>query len=599
MNPHPTKQARNVQTWLRIGWFLFLLTSALGLKNHTIQNSLSDWMPNLASASTTSTYLVIATDNPAFDPTSVATSLETLDVVARCIVPPADPDAPASYAGLFCFAQPNIDAVDFNSDVRQHLHAQFPQIDSHLHIAGPAAFTSALNDYSQRGLPITMLLIMAIGAITLACITRSIRATAQSLIAIFTSQIAIVGAISWTHQPMNMMLSMIPPLMMALGFSFAAHRALRSNITRTLIYCALTTALGFLGFALADTPLIRVFALWSAFGVILQCFAVIACVKPVAQTPHTQPNPQINTRPWPPTRYRKTIITLAAGISLYALTLPNQLNFESNPINYFPDDAPIALDSHALDQNFTGMLPFQIQLDTPADPTILIEQTPAIRLLVNASQWLPDAQNTWVGAANSDSLKQLVDAQPDWQNWADQNNTRLTWKGVAAQLHAIQSMVRDIAIMAFPAMVLISGIAVWLTTKNLRIALVGAWVNFFPVAILLVIAVATDYPLGLPALMIGAVAVGVAVDDTLHITRALTRHANVADTMRQCVKPCLSSSIIAALCMIMFLACPFKPTAQFGLMMAAAILAALVGDLILLPCLLPQTDYKSESSDCK
>lgn len=77
-----------------------------------------------------------------------------------------------------------------------------------------------------------------------------------------------------------------------------------------------------------------------------------------------------------------------------------------------------------------------------------------------------------------------------------------------------------------------------------------------PFATLICIAGITGWPLGLPSLMIGAIAVGVAVDDTLHLVTQLTRRRSMVKSLYACWSPCLGSSLVAAACMAAFAFCP-------------------------------------------
>ncbi len=141
-----------------------------------------------------------------------------------------------------------------------------------------------------------------------------------------------------------------------------------------------------------------------------------------------------------------------------------------------------------------------------------------------------------------------------------------------------------VAVIAFPAMVLIAGVAVFFVGgRDWKFALIGAMVNLFPIAVLILATTILGWRLSLPSLMIGAIAVGVAIDDTLHIVADLRSGRDIRVVMLRCWRPCVGSSLIAAVCMGMFALTPFAPTAEFGLLMSMAILAALVGDMILLP----------------
>jgi len=94
--------------------------------------------------------------------------------------------------------------------------------------------------------------------------------------------------------------------------------------------------------------------------------------------------------------------------------------------------------------------------------------------------------------------------------------------------------------------------------------------------------------------LIFAVALGLAVDDTIHVlTRYLRERAAgrpvrtaVYRTIRWTGRPVTLTSIVLLVGFLSFMSSGFKATSQFGLISAVTIAAALVGDLVVLPALL-------------
>jgi predicted RND superfamily exporter protein len=90
----------------------------------------------------------------------------------------------------------------------------------------------------------------------------------------------------------------------------------------------------------------------------------------------------------------------------------------------------------------------------------------------------------------------------------------------------------------------------------------------------------------MPAMMIGAILLGVAVDDILQLLAAWRTRGSLKRGLVNCWLACVGSSLVGAICMLAFLASPFIPTAQFGLLMALGLVFALLGDMCVLPALL-------------
>jgi hypothetical protein len=95
-------------------------------------------------------------------------------------------------------------------------------------------------------------------------------------------------------------------------------------------------------------------------------------------------------------------------------------------------------------------------------------------------------------------------------------------------------------------------------------------------------------------MMSASVALGVAVDDTIHFltwfrrgtSRGLDHRAATMLAYERCAPAMIQMTLIAGLGMAAFALSPFMPTQRFGLMMVTTLAAALVGDLVLLPALL-------------
>lgn len=96
------------------------------------------------------------------------------------------------------------------------------------------------------------------------------------------------------------------------------------------------------------------------------------------------------------------------------------------------------------------------------------------------------------------------------------------------------------------------------------------------------------------AMMTASVALGIAVDDTLHFltwfrrSRAAghSRQAAIVMAYDRCAVAMTQTTLIAGLGLVVFVLSDFQPVSQFGLLMAVLLAAALLGDLVLLPALL-------------
>jgi uncharacterized membrane protein YdfJ with MMPL/SSD domain len=95
-------------------------------------------------------------------------------------------------------------------------------------------------------------------------------------------------------------------------------------------------------------------------------------------------------------------------------------------------------------------------------------------------------------------------------------------------------------------------------------------------------------------MMTASVAMGVAVDDTIHflswfrahLDRGMNRVEAVIETYRRVAPAMTQTTIVGGLGLFVFALSTFTPTQRFGTLMLVMLATALVGDLILLPALL-------------
>jgi hypothetical protein len=118
--------------------------------------------------------------------------------------------------------------------------------------------------------------------------------------------------------------------------------------------------------------------------------------------------------------------------------------------------------------------------------------------------------------------------------------------------------------------------------------------NLFPVVVIFGLMGHGNMLVDIGTMMTASVAMGVAVDDTIHfltwfrehIDRGMTRVEAVIETYRRVGPAMTQTTIVGGLGLFVFALSTFTPTQRFGTLMLVLLAAALVGDLILLPALL-------------
>lgn len=138
----------------------------------------------------------------------------------------------------------------------------------------------------------------------------------------------------------------------------------------------------------------------------------------------------------------------------------------------------------------------------------------------------------------------------------------------------------------------------WLQPGNfgngLAAGLVAMLPNVFPVLLIFGIMCHLGLEIDIGTMMTASVAMGVAVDDTIHflswfrahLDRGMDRVEAVIETYRRVGPAMTQTTIVGGLGLFVFALSTFTPTQRFGTLMLVMLATALVGDLVFLPALL-------------
>lgn len=127
--------------------------------------------------------------------------------------------------------------------------------------------------------------------------------------------------------------------------------------------------------------------------------------------------------------------------------------------------------------------------------------------------------------------------------------------------------------------------------RSLRRGLVALVPNALPVCVNFGLMWLVGIPLDVGTSMTAAVALGIAVDDTLHFTVGWRPETPLV-TARGAGRAIAVSSVVVAAGFFALTSSDFAPTARFGLLCGAAMISALLADLLVLPPLLKWLDRR-------
>jgi predicted RND superfamily exporter protein len=138
----------------------------------------------------------------------------------------------------------------------------------------------------------------------------------------------------------------------------------------------------------------------------------------------------------------------------------------------------------------------------------------------------------------------------------------------------------------------------WLQPRNLFDGFMAGAIsmipNLFPVLLIFGLMGLGGIAVDIGTMMTASVAMGVAVDDTIHflswfrqfLEEGKTRYQAVIETYRKVGPAMTQTTIVGGLGLFVFALSTFTPTQRFGTLMLVMLAAALIGDLVLLPALL-------------
>jgi diguanylate cyclase (GGDEF)-like protein len=133
---------------------------------------------------------------------------------------------------------------------------------------------------------------------------------------------------------------------------------------------------------------------------------------------------------------------------------------------------------------------------------------------------------------------------------------------------------------------------------SIKVGLIAIVPNVFPIIINFGIMGWFGIELSVATSLIASIAIGLAVDDTIHYLVRYNREFKtdldekraIRDTLTHVGRPITFTTVTICVGFSVLLFSSFKPTAIFGVMMVITSLSALVGDLILLPSLLQHVE---------
>ncbi|MFC1859640.1 efflux RND transporter permease subunit, partial [Thermodesulfobacteriota bacterium] len=355
--------------------------------------------------------------------------------------------------------------------------------------------------------------------------------------------------------------------------------------------------------------------------------------------------------------YQRITLPVIGVIVIICLIGVFQIRVETNPVGYFKEDTPVSINFHDIYQDLSGSFPINVVMandnkDYFEDPKHIadiarlqqfIDTLPAVDKTISFADYmklvnyasnrfepkyytLPEADwavrmliNSYRIMLGEDMLQRFMD--PDFSkanilllthisSSRDFLKTRddilahvkehfskdLTWDVTGFGMVVSESsqqltsgQVKSLSI----TMVLVFGI-MFLLFLSIKVGLIAIVPNLFPIVINFGIMGWLGIELSMVTSLIASIAIGLAVDDTIHYLVRFNREFKedldekraLRETIRHIGRPIIFTTLTISAGFFILTFSSFKPTAIFGVMMVITMVSALVADLILLPSLL-------------
>ncbi|MBA2117972.1 efflux RND transporter permease subunit [Bremerella alba] len=176
----------------------------------------------------------------------------------------------------------------------------------------------------------------------------------------------------------------------------------------------------------------------------------------------------------------------------------------------------------------------------------------------------------------------------------DRRPVSLVYTGVVPVVYkAARTLLSNLIESTIWAFALIA-LVMMMVLKSFRAGLISMLPNVFPICIVFGFMSWTGIEVDIGTMMTASVAMGVAVDDTVHfltwfrwgLDEGYTRARAIKEAYSRCAMAMFQTTIIGGLGLAVFAFSTFTPTQRFGYLMVTLLAVALVGDLIFLPALL-------------
>lgn len=349
----------------------------------------------------------------------------------------------------------------------------------------------------------------------------------------------------------------------------------------------------------------------------------------------------------------RSIVVLVSSVVLVVLSVYaiSQMSIGTNSLLYFKEDAAIRQDTRRIDAMLGGTATFELLVETEAGG---LKEPENLKYLEGVENWLESNADINHVVSTMDSLKilhrvlkedpagklelpetramnaqlfLLMEGADNFESTVQDNysvsrmtgrvrltnseklaksvpkleeklktdfaneNVKLSLTGFIKLMSSMEQYLLKSQLKSFLVAFIIITLMLWGLLRSFKLALFSMIPNFTPICVGLGVMSALGIPLDPGTVMIGGLALGLVVDDTVHFLVRFRRKLNtqhsmataVAETITEVGRPITVTSIILSVSFLILLLGSFTPNIHFGGVTSIVVLLALFADLLILP----------------
>ena len=495
-------------------------------------------------------------------------------------------------------------------------------------LAGNPVIAEAIERYNTRDQRVFAGLMLLLVGVSSTLLLRSVVGGVLPLVVVGITVFWTMALFVFAGYQTNWVTSIITPVLLLVGVADTVHflshyqerlragRARRQAVADSLraialpcLYTSLTTAVGFASLAANQVAPVRVFGIFAALGVLLALLAsliVIPCLLALRDRPGQPPvaasAPERAGDRWLAAldgwvqRHARAVLLGSSAAAVAVGLGAGALKVETNLIKYFRPDAPVALDSLAIETGFGGSSPLDIVIDTgepdgALQPEVLLaverlqarlRHTDAVAAGVSLADLVAELHRAFEGEpaalrvpadgllieqllllVDGETLEPMVDEDRQILRLATRfQGARL---GVGGARHLLAQLKADCAALlpraatvrltgssvlfinmdnylvtgqmrSFGLVLLVLTLVMTLLLRSLRMGLLAMIPNVLPMATLVGLMGWLGIPIDGFTVMIASVAIGIGVDDTIHYLHHLREELGAGHALSEAMR---------------------------------------------------------------